>query len=105
MLPSIGSSRIQGFGSNQSEVLTTIRLKELASSVELVFRVWYQTVGISRTDYEYLRSILAIISKLPNAAQLLKDLPNTIDTLKSYTRGSLLFLKLREAKVKLNPLV
>lgn len=105
MLPSIGSSRIQGFSSNQSEVLTTIRLKEPASSVELVFWVQYQTIGISRTNYKYLRSILAIISKLPNTAQLLKDLLNTIDILKSYTKGSLLFLKLREVDVKLNLLV
>lgn len=105
ILPSIGSSRIQGFRSDQSEVLTTIRLKEPASSVKLVFRVQYQTTGISRTNYKYLRSILAIISKLPNTAQLLKDLLNTIDILKSYTKGSLLFLKLREVDVKLNLLV
>lgn len=39
MLPSIGSSRIQGFRSDQSEVLTTIRLKEPASSIKLAFRV------------------------------------------------------------------
>lgn len=106
MMPlSISSARVKGFSNNESVVLQTKRLYSLLPSVELSLAIQYQTVGISRTDYNYLRSILDIVAKDPKAPTLLQSLPNTLDILKTYIKGLLLFVNLRSKVVKLNLLV
>lgn len=105
LLPSISSARIKGFSADNSVVLRTKRLYNLIPSIELLLTVQCQTIGISRTDYDYLCLILDIVASEPIVSKLLQNLLNTLDTLKAYMKGSLPFINLRSKQVKLNPLV